>query len=201
MGMQERPLLVAGLLLMAAMLALGVYLALRPEPGVASPRPFLPGLIFVVGFYVVCAIIALIALDAEHALVTLLAGLWPTTAIALVVATGRRRTREVDGHLVDASRDDQGPLPALGADDERPLGDTPEAHDDIIPQDLPKDHPGRRAAEHQAAMGDGTTRGDLEGGATPAHGRAHDTLPEAEPDELEDARARRFSKSVSSSRR
>ncbi len=46
-------------------------------------------------------------------------------------------------------------------DDETPLGDTTEAHDEIIPEDLPKGHPGRAAAERQAADGDGTTRGDV----------------------------------------
>ena len=45
-------------------------------------------------------------------------------------------------------------------DHQTPLGDTPEAHDEIVPQDLPKRHPGRRAAERQAADGDGTTQGD-----------------------------------------
>jgi hypothetical protein len=58
---------------------------------------------------------------------------------------------------------DQGadePLGPATPDDERPMGDTPEAHDEIIPEDLPKDHPGRREAERQAAEGDGTTRGN-----------------------------------------
>jgi hypothetical protein len=43
---------------------------------------------------------------------------------------------------------------------EAPVGDTPDAHDEIIPEDLPKDHPGRQEAERQAAQGDGTTRGN-----------------------------------------
>lgn len=49
------------------------------------------------------------------------------------------------------------PLGPATPDDETPLGDTPEAHDEIIPEDLPKGHPGRQAAERQAAGG--TTRG------------------------------------------
>jgi hypothetical protein len=52
------------------------------------------------------------------------------------------------------------PLGPLTPDDERPIGDTPEAHDEIIPEDLPKDHPGRTEAERQAAEGDGVTRGN-----------------------------------------
>ena len=43
-------------------------------------------------------------------------------------------------------------------DDETPLGDTPEAHDEINPHDLPKDHPGREQAERIAGER-GTTEG------------------------------------------
>jgi hypothetical protein len=52
------------------------------------------------------------------------------------------------------------PLGPLTPDDERPAGDTPEAHDEIVPEDLPKGHPGRAEAERLAAEGDGTTRGN-----------------------------------------
>ena len=53
------------------------------------------------------------------------------------------------------------PLGPVTPDDETPLGDTPEAHDEIIPEDLPPGHPGRRAAEEQAARDpSGTTQGD-----------------------------------------
>jgi hypothetical protein len=45
-------------------------------------------------------------------------------------------------------------------DDETDLGDTPEAHDEISPHDLPRDHPGRQAAEDLAGGEDGTTRGN-----------------------------------------
>lgn len=44
--------------------------------------------------------------------------------------------------------------------DDRPVGDTPEAHDEIIPEDLPEGHPGRAEAERQAAEGDGKVRGN-----------------------------------------
>jgi hypothetical protein len=47
--------------------------------------------------------------------------------------------------------------------DDRPLGDTPEAHDEITPHDLPRDHPGRTEAEEQAERDEeGTTRGDAD---------------------------------------
>ena len=53
------------------------------------------------------------------------------------------------------------PLGPATPDDETPLGDTPEAHDEISPHDLPKGHPGRKAAEEQAGGGGGTTEGDV----------------------------------------
>lgn len=49
--------------------------------------------------------------------------------------------------------------------DDRPLGDTAEAHDEISPHDLPKDSPARRAAEAQARRNGGTTRGHVNGSA------------------------------------
>jgi hypothetical protein len=44
--------------------------------------------------------------------------------------------------------------------DDTDVGDTPEAHDEIVPQDLPKGHPGRPEAEREAAENDGATRGN-----------------------------------------
>jgi hypothetical protein len=44
---------------------------------------------------------------------------------------------------------------------DRPLGDTPEAHDEINPHDLPLDNPARRQAERQAGGMEGTTTGPL----------------------------------------
>ncbi len=53
------------------------------------------------------------------------------------------------------------PLGPFTPDDETPAGDTPEAHDEISPHDLPKDHPARHEAERQADGEEGTTRGDV----------------------------------------
>jgi hypothetical protein len=47
----------------------------------------------------------------------------------------------------------------MGSDD-RPLGDTDQAHDEISPRDLPPGHPGRREAERRAGD-DGTTTGPV----------------------------------------
>jgi hypothetical protein len=52
------------------------------------------------------------------------------------------------------------PLGPATPDDETPLGDTPEAHDEVSPHDLPKGHPGRREAEELAGGEGGTTRGN-----------------------------------------
>ncbi len=52
------------------------------------------------------------------------------------------------------------PLGPMTPDDETPLGDTPEAHDEITPHDLPLDHPGRDEAERLAGDDDETTRGE-----------------------------------------
>jgi hypothetical protein len=53
------------------------------------------------------------------------------------------------------------PLGPFTPDSETPLGDTPEAHDELTPHDLPTDHASRDAAEREAAeRGDGTFRGD-----------------------------------------
>ncbi len=66
---------------------------------------------------------------------------------------------EQDESRADADSQAQGPPGDILADDDRPLGDTDEAHDEISPHDLPPGHPGRQAAEDQAGGDDGTTRG------------------------------------------
>jgi hypothetical protein len=53
------------------------------------------------------------------------------------------------------------PLGPVTPDDETALGDTPEAHDELNPHDLPPDHPGRHEAERQAGGEHGTTEGDV----------------------------------------
>jgi hypothetical protein len=72
-----------------------------------------------------------------------------------------------DGDVEGAMADNEDSVPAahLIGDDERPLGDTQEAHDEISPHDIPKGAPERQAAEDQAGGEDGTTGGNAEGGA------------------------------------
>ncbi len=67
--------------------------------------------------------------------------------------TGWRHAPPHDGDAAE-------PLGPATPDDETPLGDTPEAHDEITPHDLPPDHPGRREAERRAGGADGVTRGN-----------------------------------------
>ena len=62
----------------------------------------------------------------------------------------------------------------MAPDDDRPLGDTDQAHDEISPHDLPKDHPARRAAQAQAGGEDGTTSGDAKPGEPEAGARTGD---------------------------
>ena len=52
------------------------------------------------------------------------------------------------------------PLGPMTPDEETDLGDTPEAHDEVSPHDLPRDHPGRQTAVDLAGGEDGTTRGN-----------------------------------------
>jgi hypothetical protein len=77
---------------------------------------------------------------------------------ALVVGYGvfnravTKRMANRHGSIEDAMSDEREPVPSahLIPDDETAAGDTPEAHDEINPHDLPPDHPGRQEAERQA---------------------------------------------------
>jgi hypothetical protein len=66
-----------------------------------------------------------------------------------------------DGDVEAAMSDDESSLPAtpLIPDPATALGDTPEAHAEINPHDLPIDAPGRQAAAEQAAREDAETTG------------------------------------------
>ena len=52
------------------------------------------------------------------------------------------------------------PLGPMTPDDETDLGDTPEAHDEVSPHDLPKDHPGRQRPRSSRAARAGRPRGN-----------------------------------------
>lgn len=172
----------------------GMYLALGPWPG-SHPRTremtwLLSGVAL---FYGVCALAAALLAGFAEAVATLLAGIIPMTAAALWVATVRGKSHGRPDDPEDRSLEhDEDAFPGIGIDEETPLGDTPEAHDEITPHDLPKDHPGRHAAEQQAGKLGGTTRGHRDGGAA---GRGAGNVPPDSglvgPDEDDEARVRR----------
>lgn len=92
-------------------------------------------------------------------------------AAVVLAINGAMRRRVTSRHdsIEDAMSDETEPLPSshLIPDNETAAGDTPEAHDEINPHDLPAGHPGREAAEEQAEQepsddGARTTRGDDE---------------------------------------
>jgi hypothetical protein len=72
---------------------------------------------------------------------------------------------EQEHHAPPHDEDAEEPLGPFTPDDETALGDTPEAHDELNPHDLPIGHPGRAAAERQAGGEFGTTTGNEDGGA------------------------------------
>ena len=78
-----------------------------------------------------------------------------------------RRSLARHGGDPDAAQDDgDDAVPAAHLiPDDRPLGDTAEAHDEISPHDLPKGARNRRLAEAQAGRRNGTTRGNRDGAA------------------------------------
>jgi hypothetical protein len=112
----------------------------------------------------------------------------PGAILALIVigwgVTNRAATQRLaDRHGGDIERamsDEDEPLPSahlLAVEDGRPAGDTPEAHDEINPRDIPPDSPARQAAQAQVAAeaDDGETRGNVEGaqgGGEPRTSRA-----------------------------
>ena len=92
------------------------------------------------------------------------------TVILVIAAVGMRVVSGSNRDDADSS-DNVLKQPASG---DRPLGDTPEAHDEISPHDLPLSNPGRHTAEKMAEGAGGTTSGHDAGGAA---GHLDDTAP------------------------
>ena len=137
------------------------------KPGATFPTAVVGGLVAAV----VLIAVAWIALDEEVAIpITILAAICLAAALAYrTIGTSR-----------SAATDNRDTVPRLNAEGDRPLGDTPEAHDEISPHDLPPDHPGRHAAE-EMAQGDDRTSGMAEGGAAGAGGSEQDAGGTSEP--------------------
>ena len=121
--------LIPGIVLILAGAAGSFWLAFRRY----RDRPQNPGVAWLVPatvvFYLACAI-AGSAAGGAYAIAAIAAGLIPFTAASLLVATTRAKTVEAGGRRREADADaDEDPYPGIGADDETPLGDTPEHSD------------------------------------------------------------------------
>jgi hypothetical protein len=159
MGSRRVDLGAIGIGLLAIGFGIALYLAGARDP--ERPRP--PGLVPALGLGALFFLIIAAAAASNgwwFAIAAILGGLVPLTATALAFATARSKTRGEQGRLHDVSPEDDSPFPAVGMDQETPLGDTPEAHDEISPHDLPPDHPGRKEAEREASRRGGTTPGN-----------------------------------------
>jgi len=91
-------------------------------------------------------------------------------ALILLVYAGinwgitKRQYERHDGDIEAEMSDNEDPIPSahLIPDDTRPTGDTPEAHDELSPHDVPLSSPMREDVEAQAGgeEGEGATRGN-----------------------------------------
>jgi len=104
--------------------------------------------------------------------------------IAFIIGVNRLMQRRIaDKHGGEPERalaDEREPIPSTHVitDDDRPAGDTPEAHDEINPRDIPKDNPARQEAEAQA--GDDDDAGEISGNAAGAQGGPEPSSTRAE---------------------
>lgn len=131
MGRQRVDLLIAGAVLCVVALVAAIALTAHRRRG--EPRP--PGAWWWIGgvaaFYAITATVAGATLGIEYAGATLLAGVVPATAVSLMLASARRKTRPAGGEDVrDVSPEaDDDPFPSIGMDSETALGDAPELSD------------------------------------------------------------------------
>jgi len=137
-------------------------LASRLDP--VERRRF-PALLGVGGSLAAVVVIVAFVADARLA--------WPLLVLfALCLAVAIVYRLIAGSNRDDADHSDS--LPKQPATRSRPLGDTPEAHDEISPHDIPLYSPARRAAEQQASGVGATTRGHRQGGAAGLEGPADD---------------------------
>ena len=107
----------------------------------------------------VAVIVVAIVIEPEFCFpLLLLLAICAIAAVGFRVISGRSRTSDSDST--------EGGLPKQEARGGRPLGDTPDAHDEINPHDLPLSNPGRQTAEKMAAGVEGTTTGHDQGGGS-----------------------------------
>jgi len=121
---------ITGIGLLLAALGLALWSALRPRDGEPRHRGLYLALGGIAVWYLALAVPAGLA-GTDYFLAGLLGGVIPLTAIALIVATIRRKTTETsDGRYIDTSADDaDDSLPGIGMDDATPPGESAELHD------------------------------------------------------------------------
>lgn len=123
---------------------------------------------------------ALLALGAGLGLVVLIVAFVADAGVAwplLILFTLCLAAAVIYRVVAASNRDDADhtdSVPKQPAIRSRPLGDTPEAHDELSPHDIPLYSPARRAAEEQAPGRAGTTRGNRQGGAAGVGGPVAD---------------------------
>ena len=84
---------------------------------------------------------------------------WAVLALAVVCLIAAVAARMVTSRGGGGDADSSSNVPQQQPRGERPLGDTPEAHDEINPHDLPPGHPARGEAEKQSGGDEGVTEG------------------------------------------
>src|SRR3712207_6317325 len=115
-----------------------------------------PGLLLAGVAMALVVIVVAFIVDSEIGIpLVILLAICAVAAVGFRVLAGSNRS--------DADAGDN--VPKQPASESRPLGDTPEAHDEINPHDLPLEHPGRHEAEKMAEGSDQTTAGMAAGGA------------------------------------
>jgi hypothetical protein len=129
-----------------------------------------PGLVVVA--LLLAALVVASAVTGNAALLAALGALLLIVAVFAVMygvgarrATARDAAEQPDAEARAAAREEPMPAAFMNAPSDVALGDTAQAHDEINPHDLPADHPGRQAAEDQAAgagAGAGGSRGNAE---------------------------------------
>lgn len=128
-----------------------------------------PSILFLAGaatLFVVFAVAAGALAGAQYVVPIVILGVIVLAFIALNGLLSRRSLERHGGDSQAAESDEADGLPSAHLiTDDRPLGDTAQAHDEISPHDLPKYSPSRRAAEAQAARRGGVTYGNEEGAA------------------------------------
>jgi hypothetical protein len=124
----------------------------RPAPArLRPPGAWLPAAVAL--WAVAMVLSALLSGDATLMIPLAIAGALVIAYTLAHVGLARRQVRRHGGDARAAAADHTDPVPSTAdvTDDLRPLGDTPEVHDELIPQDLPRGHPGRPEADREAA--------------------------------------------------